>query len=92
MPGRGPIGGSRTAGGGGVVLDSRALAVELVVDDPRGLGLGGGEAALDGLADRGLAGLLRGTLREAGNVAGEHGGWWCWAGGERCRTLKSKPL
>lgn len=66
-----------------MVLDSSALAVELVVDDPRGLGLGGVEAALDGLADRGLASLLRGTLREAGCVAGEHGGGGCcWAGGE----------
>jgi len=68
-----------------VVLDSSALAVEFVVDDPRGLGLGlgGGEAALDGLANRGRAGLLRGTLREAGNVAREHGvSWWFWARGE----------
>ena len=57
----------RTAGGGGVVLDSGTLAVEFVVDDPRGLGLGGVEAALGSLADG-----CR-TLGQASNVAGEHG-------------------
>lgn len=77
------LGSSRTAGGGGVVLDGSTLTVELVVDDPRGLGLGRVEAAL---GDR--AGLLGGTLGKAGDVAlGEHGGgcggcrWF--AGGER---------
>lgn len=90
------LGSSRTAGGGGVVLDGSTLTVELVVDNPRGLGLGRVEAAL---GDR--AGLLGGTLGEAGDVAlGEHGGWlWgvqvvCWRGEEveAGRTLKSEPL
>jgi hypothetical protein len=90
------FGSSRTAGRGGVVLDGSTLAVELVVDDPRGLGLGGVEAAL---GDR--ASLLRGTLGEAGNVAlSEHGGGCGWAAGgllegrgvEARRTLKSEPL
>lgn len=76
------------------MLDSSALAVELVVDDPRGLSLGAVEAALGGSTS-----LLRGTLREAGNVASEHGGCgrgyaWGWRGEVRSvgRTLKSKPL
>lgn len=72
--------GAHTAGRSGVVLDSSALTVELVVDNPRRLSLGTVEAALSG-----SAGLLRGTLREAGNVAREHGGWvreyaWRWRG------------
>lgn len=65
-----PIRAERTAGGGGVVLDSSTLTVELVVDDPLGLGLGGVEAALSGLADRSRA---RSTLGQTGGVA-EHGG------------------
>lgn len=60
-----------------MVLDSSALAVELVVDDPRGLGFGAVEAALNGRADRGGASLLRGTLGKAGNVTGQHGRRWC---------------
>lgn len=60
--------GSRTAGGGSMVLDSSTLAVELVVNDPRGLSLGAVEAALGSRADR------CGTLAQAGNVAGEHCG------------------
>lgn len=51
-----------------MVLDSRTLAVELVVSDPRRLGLGAVEAALGSRADR------CGTLAQAGNVAGEHCG------------------
>lgn len=77
--------GIRTTGRGGVVLDSSALAVELVVDDPRGLSLGAVEAALGGSTS-----LLRGTLREAGNVASEHGGCgrgYAWGGGERFGAL-----
>lgn len=73
--------GSRTAGGSGVVLDGSTLTVELVVDDPRGLGLGGVETAL---GDR--ASLLRSTLGEAGDVAlSEHGGW-LW----ECRWLAER--
>lgn len=70
-----------------MVLDGSTLTVELVVDDPRGLGLGGVEASL---GDR--ASLLRGTLGKAGDVAlSEHGGWlWGGAGGllggERSRS------
>lgn len=69
------------------MLDGSTLTVELVVDDPRGLGFGGVEAAL---GDR--ASLLGGTLGEAGNVAlSEHGGGCGWAagglaGGERSRS------
>lgn len=76
------------------MLHSSALAVELVVDDPRGLSLSAVETALGGSAS-----LLRGTLREAGNVAREHGecgrGYaWGWRGVVRSvsRTLKSKSL
>lgn len=73
-----------------MVLDGSTLAVELVVDDPRGLGLGGVEAAL---GDR--AGLLGGTLGKAGDVAlGEHGGgcgWLqvvCWRGEESKHVVR----
>lgn len=75
------IAGTRTAGRGGVVLDGSTLAVELVVDDPRGLGLGAVEAALGNSAS-----LLRGTLRDAGDVAREHCGCrrgYAGGGGER---------
>lgn len=76
------IEGKRTAGRGGVVLDGSALTVEIVVDDPRGLSLGAVEATLGGGAS-----LLRGTLREAGDVAREHGGrgrgYASGVGGER---------
>lgn len=66
----------RTTGRGSMVLDGSSLAVELVVDDPRRLGLGAVETALDGGADRSGTHLLRSTLRKATEIAlREHGGW-----------------
>lgn len=57
------------------MLDGSSLAVEFVVDDPRRLGLGAVETALDGRADRGGTHLLRSTLRQATKIAlREHGG------------------
>lgn len=65
----------RTTGRGSMVLDGSSLAVELVVDDPRRLGLGAVETALDGGADRSGTHLLRSTLRQATKIAlREHGG------------------
>ena len=80
--------GSRTAGGRSVVLDGSTLTVERIVDDPRGLGLGGVETALGGRAS-----LLRSTLGEAGDVAlSEHGGWlwgcrWFAGRGEKSKHV-----
>lgn len=51
-----------------MVLNGRTLTVELVVDDPGGLGLGAVETALSDRAEG------RSALGQAGNVAGEHGG------------------
>lgn len=70
-----------------MVLDSSTFAVEFVVGNPRGLGLGGVQAALGSRAS-----LLGGTLSEASNVAlGEHGGYCGVAnglpGGERTRLV-----
>ena len=62
--------GRRTASSRGVVLDSSTLTVELIVGNPRGLGLGRVETALGSRADR------CSTLGHAGDVAGEHGGRW----------------
>lgn len=65
----------RTTGRGSMVLDGSSLAVEFVVDDPRRLGLGAVETALDGGADRSGTHLLRSTLGKATKIAlGEHGG------------------
>jgi hypothetical protein len=65
----------RTTGRGSMVLDSSSLAVEFVVNDPRRLGLGAVETALDGRANRSGTHLLRSTLGQATKIAlREHGG------------------
>lgn len=65
----------RTTGGSGMVLDSCALAVECIVHDPGGLGLGAVQPALDSRADWRRTQMLRGTLRQTRNDAlREHGG------------------
>ena len=57
------------------MLDGSSLAVEFVVDNPRRLGLGAVETALDGGADRSGTHLLRSTLGKATDIAlREHGG------------------
>ena len=59
-----------------MVLDGSSLAVEFVVNDPRRLGLGTVETALDGGADRSGTHLLRSTLGQTTKIAlREHGGW-----------------
>ena len=59
-----------------MVLDGSSLAVEFVVDNPRRLGLGAVETALDCRADRSGTHLLRNTLGQTTDTAlREHGGW-----------------
>lgn len=56
-----------------MVLDILALAVEGVVDDPRGLVLGAVEAAADDTAQGSRAGLLGSTESEAEHCCGWRG-------------------
>lgn len=64
----------RTAGSGGVVLDVLPLTVELVVDNPVGLGLAAVVTALGDIANRSSTGPLAHTKAEAEHAAlREHG-------------------
>lgn len=72
-----------------MMLDSSTLTVKLVVDDPRGLGLGGVKTALSSRAN------WRRALGQTGDVAGEHDGRRSVVlkgRGTGRRMLKSKPL
>lgn len=58
-----------------MVLDSRSLTVEFVVDHPGKLGVGAVEPALNGRANRSRTLLLRRALSQTKKVAlREHGG------------------
>lgn len=58
-----------------MVLDILTLTVELVVDEPVGLGLGAVETALDDVASRSRTGLLGQAEAEALHVALRKHGW-----------------